>query len=91
MTSPPWKLAVAGPAHRAVGRLPSKVAVAVLDFLLGPLSENPHRVGRPLRGDLEGLLSARVGAYRVVYEINDLTRTVTVLHVDHRADVYRPR
>jgi mRNA interferase RelE/StbE len=65
--------------------------VAVLDFLLGPLSENPHRVGRPLRGDLEGLNLARVGTCRAVHEINHRTRMVTVLHVDHRADVCRPR
>jgi len=31
----------------------------------------------------------RVGDYRVVYEIDDKERTVTVLHVGHRRDVYR--
>jgi mRNA interferase RelE/StbE len=30
----------------------------------------------------------RVGRYRVVYEIDDADRTVTVLHVGHRRDVY---
>lgn len=91
MTQPPWTLVTAGPATRTIGRIPVKVAVAVLDFLLGPLSENPHRVGKALRGDLEGLHSARVGAYRVVYEIDEENHTVQVLHIDHPADVYRPR
>jgi len=31
----------------------------------------------------------RVGDYRVIYEIDDVQRTVTVLHVGHRRDVYR--
>jgi len=31
----------------------------------------------------------RVGDYRVVYEIADQQRTVTVLHVGHRREVYR--
>jgi len=31
----------------------------------------------------------RVGAYRVIYEIDDVQRTVTILHVGHRRDVYR--
>jgi mRNA interferase RelE/StbE len=31
----------------------------------------------------------RVGDYRVIYEIDDLKRRVTVLHVGHRRDVYR--
>jgi mRNA-degrading endonuclease RelE of RelBE toxin-antitoxin system len=67
------------------------VAVAVLDFIVGPLVENPHRVGRPLHGDLIGLFSARVGSYRVVYEIDEEDRVVRVIYLDHRADVYRPR
>jgi mRNA-degrading endonuclease RelE of RelBE toxin-antitoxin system len=86
-----WGLAVAGPAQRGVDRLPAKIAVAVLDFILGPLLENPHRVGKPLRGELAGLHSARVGAYRVVYEIDEATAVVNVLFIDHRADIYRPR
>lgn len=91
MTEPGWKLALAGLARRAIDRLPAKIAVAVLDFILGALLENPDRVGKPLRGDLAGLHSARVGAYRVVYEIDESTLTVNVLYIDHRADIYRPR
>lgn len=82
---------MAGPARRAIDRLPSKIAVAVLDFILGPLLENPGPVGKPLRGELEGLHSARIGAYRVVYEIDDVGTVVNVLYIDHRVDIYRPR
>ena len=91
MTETPWDLVVAGPARRAIDRLPDKIALAVLDYLVGPLLENPHRVGKPLRGDLIGLHSARVGAYRIVYEIDEGSQTVRVIYIDHRADVYRPR
>jgi mRNA interferase RelE/StbE len=31
----------------------------------------------------------RVGVYRVVYDIDDATRTVTVRVIDHRRQVYR--
>lgn len=91
MTDSQWKLIVAGPAQRAVDRLPAKLAAAVLDFILGPLVENPHLVGKMLRGDLTGLHSARVGAYRIVYEIDDDDHLVRVVYINHRADVYRPR
>jgi mRNA-degrading endonuclease RelE of RelBE toxin-antitoxin system len=91
VTEAPWDLVVAGPARRAIERLPDKIALAVLDYLAGPLLENPHRVGKPLRGDLAGLHSARVGAYRIVYEINQASRSVRVISIDHRADIYRPR
>lgn len=82
---------MAGPVRRAISRLPAKVAVAVLDFVVGPLLQNPHRVGKALRGDLEFLHVARVGAYGVIYEIEAEARVVQVLFVEHRADVYRPR
>ncbi len=91
MTEAPWDLVVAGPARRAIERLPEKVAVAVLDYLVGPLLENPQRLGKPLQGDLAGLNSARVGAYRIVYEIDEAGRAVRVIYIDHRADIYRPR
>jgi mRNA interferase RelE/StbE len=31
----------------------------------------------------------RTGDYRILYEINDESRIVTVLHIGHRRDVYR--
>lgn len=31
----------------------------------------------------------RVGAYRVVYEIDDGNRVITIMHVGHHRDVYR--
>ena len=91
MGQPEWDLVVAAPARRALDRIPAKVAIAVLDFMLGALIENPELVGKPLRGDLAGLFSARVGAYRVVYEIDRSTGRVLVVMIDHRADIYRPR
>jgi len=91
VTSVQWDLILAGPARRGLDRLPAKVAIAVVDFLVGPLIENPHRVGKALLGELAGLHSARVGAYRVIYEIDAVDHLVRVFHIDHRADVYRPR
>jgi mRNA-degrading endonuclease RelE of RelBE toxin-antitoxin system len=39
----------------------------------------------------KGVHSARRGAFRVLYEIDDGVRLVTVFRVEHRAGVYRPR
>jgi mRNA interferase RelE/StbE len=85
-----WELLAAPTAERTLARLPEKAAVAVVEFMVGPLLENPNRVGRALRGDLEGLWAARRGPYRVVYEI-DGSAEIRVLRIDHRSDVYRPR
>ena len=74
-------------AERTLARLPEKAATAIVEFLVGPLLEDPRRVGHPLRRELEGLWAARRGPYRVIYELKD--RRILVLRIDHRADVYR--
>jgi mRNA interferase RelE/StbE len=78
-------------ARRALTRLPEKVAAAVVEFLYGSLAASPHRVGEPLKLGLEGLHSARRGDYRVIYRIDDEQRLVTVVAIEHRSDIYRPR
>jgi len=87
-----YELVVAGPAARAIAeQLPEAVAIAVIEFLTGPLLEQPHRIGTPLRRELAGLHSARRGTFRIHYRIDDEGRAVTVVRVEHRSDVYRPR
>lgn len=78
-------------SRRAVTRLPEKVATAVVEFLYGSLATSPYRVGKPLKLGLEGLHSARRGDYRVIYSIDDQRRLVTVMAIEHRSDIYRPR
>jgi mRNA-degrading endonuclease RelE of RelBE toxin-antitoxin system len=70
-------------------RLPEKVASAAVEFIYGALADNPHRVRRPLRFELEGRYSAHRGDYRVVYRIDERRRRVDILAIDHRADIYR--
>jgi mRNA-degrading endonuclease RelE of RelBE toxin-antitoxin system len=55
------------------------------------LAAKPHRVGRPLRLGLAGLHSARRGAYRVIYRIDEQRRRVDVVAIEHRSDAYRQR
>lgn len=71
--------------------LPEKVAAAAIEFVYGPLAENPHRVGKPLRFELEGLHAGRRGDYRVIYEADGEAERIIVHVVQHRADAYRRR
>jgi mRNA interferase RelE/StbE len=88
----PYELVLAPPAIRALqSGLPEAVAAAVIEFLTGALLENPQRVGKPLRGDLTGIHSARRGTYRVLYRINEQLGEVLVIRIDHRADAYRTK
>lgn len=71
--------------------LPLAIAAAVTGFLTGPLLDNPHRVGKPFTRELHGYHSARRGAYRVIYRIDEAARAVHVVRIDHRADTYHTR
>jgi mRNA interferase RelE/StbE len=78
-------------SRRTLARLPEKIATAAVEFVYGSLAENPRRVGKPLKLGLAGLHSARRGDYRVIYSFDDQLRTVTIMAIEHRSDVYRRR
>jgi len=90
VTEAPWDVLVMPPARRQIDRLPISVAAAVIETL-DTIATNPQRLGKPLRFELEGCHSARRGPYRIIYRIDDATRSIKILAVAHRADVYRPR
>jgi len=87
----PWRLEVAPASERTLARLSTKVAAAIVEFLVGPLLEAPGTVGKPLLRELEGYHVARRGAYKIIYRIMTEERVVRVVRIEHRADVYRQR
>ena len=76
-------------ARQLHDRLPEAVEWACLEFIRGPLSEEPRRVGAPLRKPLEGQWRARRGEYRVRYAIDEDANTIHILDIDHRRNAYR--
>jgi mRNA interferase RelE/StbE len=61
-----------------------------LDRCFQQLRAEPHRHPniRRLRGPLGGLFRYRLGDVRVIYSINELSRTVNVVEIGNRRDVY---
>lgn len=88
MTDEAYPVAWTPTARGALARLPEKAATAAIELIYGPLAQNPQRVGKPLRFELEGLHSARRGDFRVIYRI---TEAVTIVAIEHRSDAYRAR
>jgi len=85
-----YKLRIARPAAHALTEwLPEKIAHAAYEFINGPLLDDPRRVGKPLKPPLAPAYSARRGEYRILYRIDDITRTVEVTAINRRADAYR--
>ncbi|MDE9366388.1 type II toxin-antitoxin system RelE/ParE family toxin [Luteipulveratus sp. YIM 133132] len=87
----PWRVEFTSPALRDLDRVPPRYAVAIVEFITSVLPTDPHRLGKPLRAELEGLHGARRGDYRVLYRIDAEVRTVFVHRIDHRGRVYQRR
>ncbi|MEO6204360.1 MAG: type II toxin-antitoxin system RelE/ParE family toxin [Mycobacteriales bacterium] len=86
-----YRIEWSGPAQRDMARLPGPLAVAVLVYVDERLAENPLRLSKPLEGELRGQRTARNGDYRILFRVDDDSLVLWILHVDHRAHVYRPR
>ena len=85
----PYEVVFTRSARRALEcELPEKVATAAFKFIMGPLREDPHKVGKPLREPLAPLFAARRGEYRVIYRIIDQRLVIEVVSVVHRRDAY---
>ena len=89
MTGEPFDIAWTATSRRALTPLPEKVGTSVVELCYGPLADNPARLGKPLRFELEGLHCARRGDYRVIYRIDPEGHRVEVVAIERRSDAYR--
>jgi mRNA interferase RelE/StbE len=66
-----------------------EIAQRVLDKLRW-LAQNAERVHHvPLRGRLAGLFKLRVGEWRVIYDVSNTEKAITVHKVGHRREIYQ--
>lgn len=91
MTEDGYDIAWTPSARKALSRPPEKVGTAVIELLYGPIAGSPRRPGKPLRLGLENVCSARRGDYRVLYRIDEQSRRVDVVAIEHRSEAYRRR
>jgi mRNA interferase RelE/StbE len=82
-----YKIKIKRSAERDLKRFPNALFLRINQHILA-LRDNPRPPGvRKLQGDLEGR-RVRVGDYRIVYQVDDDAKTVTIVRVRHRRDVY---
>lgn len=83
-----YTLSIKRSAERDLRRLPRTLFDQINERILS-LRDDPRPHGAlKLVGDLEGR-RIRVGDYRVLYQIDDEARTITIVRVKHRREVYR--
>ena len=82
-----YKIELRRRAQRALDRLPKGDFSAILDALKG-LANTPRPKGVE-KIKSAGLWRIRQGDYRIVYSIDDSQKSVTVLRIGHRREIYR--
>jgi mRNA-degrading endonuclease RelE of RelBE toxin-antitoxin system len=89
--SPAYRPALTAAALRTLNAIPPRVVEPLVAFIFGSLSDAPRLRGKPLERELVGRWSARRGEYRIIYRLDEDTKTMYVLSVAHRGDAYRSR
>jgi mRNA-degrading endonuclease RelE of RelBE toxin-antitoxin system len=54
---------------------------------INKISKEPYS-GKELQEELTGFLSHRFKRYRIIYQVNDIDKTIIVYMFGHRRDVY---
>jgi len=82
-----YSIIIAPKAKRQIDKLTEKVKDKLANALQ-ELSNNPY-LGKPLKAQLKGLFSCRIGDYRIIYDIVKKQLIVQIIKIMHRKDVYR--
>lgn len=81
-----YRLEISKLAQRHMNRLPDRVTKRI-NQRFEAIAANPYAGARKLSTD--PAFRARVGDYRIIYDIDDRGRTITILGVLHRREAYR--
>lgn len=74
-------------AEKELNAIPTKFAEQIIRKI-GLLTNDPRPMGvKKLKADTSYRI--RVGKYRVIYEIDDKNKIITVYKIRHRKEVYR--
>ena len=86
-----WRVEVKRSAEKQITKLGHKAQADIIRYLRERIqqAENPRHLGKALRGEKKGLWRYRVGDYRIICDIQDSNRTIVVLALGHRKEVYR--
>ena len=85
-----WQIEITDTAKKQLAKLDRQIQSEIVRFLRERIhtNEDPRRYGASLRKVLAGRWKYRVGAYRLICEIQDEKVLVLVLMVGHRSKIY---
>ena len=85
-----WQIEITNTAKKQLAKLDRQTQSEIVRYLRERIctEDDPRRYGAPLRKKLAGRWKYRVGAYRLICEIQEEKILVLVLMVGHRSKIY---
>jgi mRNA interferase RelE/StbE len=86
-----WNVEFVESARKELRGLFSAVQDRIFDYLIKrPASiDNPYILGVPLAGSKVRYGRFRVGDYRIIFRLDKENRTIIIMAIGHRREVYR--
>jgi mRNA interferase RelE/StbE len=88
--APPWILVMTPQSSRSFKKLDESVQKQITRYMQKKvlIRDNPFELGKPLQYHLKNAHRFRVDDWRILCTIQPNERTITIVHVGHRKDVY---
>jgi mRNA interferase RelE/StbE len=88
-SNPAWSVVWNEKVYDDLAELDKITVGKIIERVETYLVQDPANLGKPLTGHLAGIFRYRYGDYRILYILDYGARTITILGVGHRRDVYR--
>jgi len=83
-----YTVVIAPRAIKQINSLAQAVKDKIGDTIHNVIAPNPF-IGKPLKAELRGLYSYRIGDYRIIYSILKSKLIIHIIKVMHRREAYR--
>jgi mRNA-degrading endonuclease RelE of RelBE toxin-antitoxin system len=81
-----FKLIYADTSRKQIKKL-NPLLKPIVKAKIERISANPH-IGKLLEKELSGYLSFRAKRYRIIYKVEQDTKTIEIHYIGHRKDIY---
>ncbi len=82
-----YKIVVRKTAEKELSRV-EKTQRSRIERTILSLSLNPY-LGKPLKGEFQGIYSLKVWPFRILYEIYKKQLIIHIIKISHRQNVYK--
>ena len=83
-----WQAEYSTAALKALRQLDLQVQRRIVSYIETRVLDDPRRVGKAMQGD-QRAWRYRVGEYRLICDLQDAVRVVSIVRAGHRREVYR--